>query len=304
MQLREDSEHGQETSLLADANSTVTLHAEEDLTVLEQRTADGDVFRWLCRRQHGGHDGLLAETIVRVDTTALSDGVCTRSGLRATIDRSLLLPLYHAAMVAALGLCERPLRRALFVGVGGGALVMHVRERHPACICECVETDERALDLGQRFFGLRPGPGVRLHAVGGAEYLRRRRRCGASFDAIFLDASTPGRSDGAEDEEHMRAPPPSLRDTNVLRELSAALYDGGVLAINALGGSEQVAALRDDVCAVADATIDIRCAEEGNHVLVACSAKRHRAPAGLAALPRAKRLLWLEACAKLGLGVT
>ena len=302
-------------SLLADANSAfTTLHAEDDLTVLEQCTADGDVYRWLCRRQHngsshGGRDGLLAETVVRVVAVAAKDAVCTRSGPRTTFDRNILLPQYHVAMVAALGLCELPLRRALFLGVGGGALVMHVRERHPACICECVEPDERALDLGQRYFGLRPGPGVRLHSVGAAEYVRRRRCCGASFDAIFLDASTSSHIDDDPngDDDDMRAPPPSLRHAAVLRELFGALHDGGVLAVNALaarGCERGVAALRAEVGAVADATVGLSCEEEGNHVLVGCSASRPGAHAGLAALPRAKRSLWLEACAQLGLGVT
>ena len=244
---------------------------------------------------------------MRVVPTAAKDGVCTRSGPRVEFDRSLLLPDYHVAMVAALGLCERPLKRALFLGVGGGALVMHVRERHPACVCECVEPDQRALDLGQRWFGLRPGPGVRLHSVGAAEYVRRRRRCGPCFDAIFLDASSPGLSGGVHgNDDYMSAPPPSLRDAAVLCELVGALHDGGVIAINALAaqGSGQFAALRADVCAVADATIDLHCEEEGNHVLVGCRASRPGAPAGLVSLPDTKRLLWLEACEQLGLGVT
>ena len=241
----------------------------------------------------------MVETLLRVGPDRVASRPQTRHGIpSATFDRSLLLPEYHVAMVAALGLCSRGLGRMLCLGVGGGALCMHLRERYPACTLVGVERDERAILLAQRYFGLRVGSRLQLHAGCAEAYLRRRRRRARRFDAIFLDASTP-----TADADGMCAPPPPLRRAAVIRQLRDALGEGGVLAVNALGSARGVQALRAQLGAVFDAVHAIGCGE-GNVVLVACAAQRSRVTAGVARLPPARRRAWLRACATLELNVS
>ena len=299
--------------LLHDPTSSfTTLHADANLLVLEQRCSDA-TYRWLCRRPPGeclGQDSpqaaadletLLVETLLRVGPARMvaTARPQTRHGIpSATFDRSLLLPEYHVAMVAALGLCTRGLGRMLCLGVGGGALCMHLREKYPACTLVGVERDERAILLAQRYFGLRVGPRLQLHATCAADYLRRRRRRARRFDAIFLDASAP-----SADADAMCAPPPSLRRAAVIRQLRDALGEGGVLVVNALGAARGVRALRAQLGAAFDVVHAIGCGE-GNVVLVACAAQRSRVTAGVARLPLARRRAWLRACATLELSVS
>jgi hypothetical protein len=48
-----------------------------------------------------------------------------------------------------------------------------------------VEIDGELLDIGRRWFGLRPGPRLRLHAQDARPFLRASR---GGYDAIFVDA--------------------------------------------------------------------------------------------------------------------
>ena len=276
------------------ASSFTTVHADSTLLVIDQRCGDGAAYRWLFRRPPGASeiclDDLLAETLLRVHPAQCATMATRHGGAQPSFDRSQLLPQYHVAMVAALGLCSSQLSRMLFLGVGGGALCMHLRERHPACTLDCIEPDRLVLGLAKRYFGLRPGPRLRLHTSGAEEYLRRRGSRAHRFEAIFLDASVPAPDDG------MCAPPPSLRCAAALRLLRDTLGEGGVLAVNALGAEKGVAALRAALGAVFEAVHTIGC-DEGNQVLVCCAS-------GVDRLPPGRRRVWLEACAALDLSVT
>jgi hypothetical protein len=77
-----------------------TLDHLDGLWAIEQRTADGSTFRWLCSLRENGT--LLAETVVRC--TPQEQQRRTRSTNGVSFDRDLLMPQYHTAMVAALGL--------------------------------------------------------------------------------------------------------------------------------------------------------------------------------------------------------
>ena len=306
-------------ALLHDPTSSfTTLYADAILLVLEQRCGDGAIYRWLCRRPlrdslaaadldparpqaTADLETLLVDTLLRVGPTrivAIARPRTRHGGPSATFDRSLLLPEYHVGMVAALGLCTRGLSRMLCLGVGGGALCMHLRERYPACTLVGVERDERAIFLAQRYFGLRVGSRLQLHATCAVEYLRRRRPRARRFDAIFLDASTP-----TADADAMCAPPPSLRCAAVTRQLRAAVGEGGVLVVNALGAVRGVRTLRAQLGAAFEVVHAIGCGE-GNVVLVACAAQRNRVTAGVARLQPARRRVWLRACATLELSVS
>ena len=237
------------------------------LVAIEQTLDDGRRFRWLCATRPGVE--LAVETIVPLTSTESSSGPCTRNTVSQPLfDRSTLLPEYHLAMVAALGLSKRASERMAFLGVGGGALPLFLAQHHPRCVMTAIEPDKEALELAGRFFGLQSGPRLRLHALTAEAYLRNHGHT-SRFDAIFLDASNA--ADGC-------APPPALCSCHALRRLLRRhLRPGGVLAINVHGASAHHALVRRSLCAAASRRdrprdrplLRVETAE-GNVVLVAC----------------------------------
>ena len=268
-----------------------------ELLVLEQTRSDGRRYRWLCSRSAAL---LSVETVVEVTEKASCP---TRSG--ATVfRRDVLLPAYHCAMVAGLGLgSAAPLRSLLFLGVGGGALPLHLAEHYPRCRMTGVEVDEHVLVLARQYFGLASGPRLRLHAGDAVDFLRRRRDA-SLHDAILLDASSRG-----------VAPPPALAELALLRRLRARLRHGGVLVINVLGTARHVSTVQATLAQAFAAADDRRCridTDEGNVVLAAVrggrasargrGAGRDRDTCGARTGPRDERV-WRSACDALGLRV-
>ena len=258
---------------------------DRDLLVLEQTLVDGRRFRWLCSRTSASPSGpLLAETVVPLlpPTSERS----TRSGVTAArFGRVLLLPEYHRAMVAALGLATAtPLHSLLFLGVGGGALPMFLAQHHPRCVLTGVECDRRVLRLAREHFGCKPGPRLRLHASSAEDFLRRlpssrdprrdprhRRPRGGLHDAILVDASSHG---GAPDTHC--SPPPGLSTRRALRGLRARLRLGGALIVNVLGSAEHVGHVQQRLVGASGSHDTLRriATAEGNVVLVAVRGRR------------------------------
>lgn len=195
------------------------LEEQDGLCVVEQLTGNG-TFRWLLSQCSG--DRILAETIVQC-----LPGKRTRSGTQV-IDRTVLIPRYHAAMVAGLALRFGPLKRLLLLGIGGGALAMFIRRTYPQVLLTCVDSSRSAIDLGQRHFGLQPGKHLKI-VVCSAETFLRTLEPSVLFDAILVDTSFSGPHDG------MCAPHPSLCRRRAIRELAGRLTPFGVLIVNALG---------------------------------------------------------------------
>ena len=254
---------------------------DRDLLVLEQTLVDGRRFRWLCSRASASpSQPLLAETVVPL--LPPPSAPCTRSGATvARFERVLLLPEYHRAMVAALGLATAsPLHSLLFLGFGGGALPMFLAQHHPRCLLTGVESDRRVLDLAREHFGCKPGPRLRLHASSAEEYLRRlpssrdarhRRHGGGLHDAILVDASSHG---GAADMHC--SPPPGLSTRRALRGLRARLRLGGALIVNVLGSAEHVRNVQARLVGASGSHDTLRriATAEGNVVLVAVRGRR------------------------------
>jgi spermidine synthase len=83
---------------------------------------------------------------------------------------------------AALG---RPPRDVAILGTGAGTTARAYQHYFPATTVDAVEIDGELLDLGRRWFGLRPGPRLRLYAQDARPFLRSTPR---RYDAIFVDA--------------------------------------------------------------------------------------------------------------------
>ena len=211
-----------------------TVSSARQLSVFEQHLDDGRAFRWLCSsRLHAadvadtaaeGWDAeLIVETVVQLSTRSQVRN--TRSAAVAFC-RSTLLPEYHRAMAAALGLCAIPLRTMLFLGVGGGALPCFLAQHHPRSVLTCVEADGSTLALARDYFGCVPGPRMRLHGCTADAFLRRCPR--ARFSAVFIDLTGPLGT----------APPQAWANTSVFRRIRSRLRHGGLICINVLAPAD------------------------------------------------------------------
>jgi spermidine synthase len=83
--------------------------------------------------------------------------------------------------------------------------------------------------VAQRYFGLKPGPTLRLHALDGREFVSAARARGAVYDAVLLDAF---------DAEGI---PPPLFSEPFLQDVRALLSPSGVFLANTFSASASYA---------------------------------------------------------------
>jgi spermidine synthase len=113
----------------------------------------------------------------------LNEGQAIHSVWRA--DTVLTGNYWDAFLVDPLAALGRPPRRLAILGTGGGTTARAYQHYFPATTVDAVEIDGELLDIGRRWFGLRPGPRLRLHAQDARPFLRG---AGGGYDAIFVDA--------------------------------------------------------------------------------------------------------------------
>jgi hypothetical protein len=80
---------------------------------------------------------------------------------------------------------EAPPRRVAVLGTAAGTVPRAYAHYFPATRVDAVDIDGELFRLGERWFGLRPGPHLRLIAEDARPFLRRTA---ARYDAIFVDA--------------------------------------------------------------------------------------------------------------------
>lgn len=83
---------------------------------------------------------------------------------------------------AALG---RPPDKLAMLGTAAGTTARAYQHYFPQTTVDAVEIDGELLDIGRRWFGLRPGPRLRLHTQDARPFLRSTTE---RYDAIFVDA--------------------------------------------------------------------------------------------------------------------
>lgn len=147
-------------------------HCDESWMVVDQARTDGRIFRWLLSAS-----GSTCETLVELALPSVGTRRATLRFSREEFLRIELLPEYHRAMVAALGLSRRShARHFLFFGFGGGALASYLAQHHPRCIMTGVDASAQVLKLAVKFFGVcQRGPRTRLHHSNVEDFLRRFR---------------------------------------------------------------------------------------------------------------------------------
>lgn len=100
-----------------------------------------------------------------------------------------LLLEYTQVMVMSLLFSPQP-RRALVVGLGGGALVKFLLRHCPGCRVDVVELRPAVVDVAHRFFDVpKQDPRLRVHTEDGAQFLvNAAARTPRLYDLIFVDA--------------------------------------------------------------------------------------------------------------------
>jgi spermidine synthase len=155
-------------------------------------------------------------------------------------------------------------------------------------VVDAVEIDGELLDIGRRWFGLRPGPRLRLHAEDARPFLRTAT---GRYDAIFVDA--------------YRQPyiPFYLTTKEFFALVADRLAPGGIMAIN-IGHPESSDALEQVLTATAAtafANVVRDPVERVNTVLLASNGplSAGRLAAATAALPADLRPIAADAAARL-----
>jgi spermidine synthase len=183
---------------------------------------------------------------------------------------------YTRAMVATLLLWNPSPSRVLLIGVGGGSIPSALAAVRPEMAIDAVDIDEAVLRIAQRFFGLRPGPNLRLHAADGRDFVAKARARGERFDAVLLDAF---------DAEGI---PLALFTESFLRDLRGLLSPAGVFLANTFSGSPSAAQELETAKAAFGRVYSVQQGQRAGNRLIVAASSPERLPsvaALLAALP-------------------
>jgi spermidine synthase len=148
----------------------------------------------------------------------LCDRTCTFvQGAMSLGDPSHLVLDYTRSALVSLAFLDRSPARVLFLGLGAGSMPRFLAERYPAACIDVVEIDPEVPPLAERFFGFKPGAGLRVVVADAADFV-----CGehAPYDLIVLDACF-----GPD-------PPPQLATPAFFRAVCDRLGPDGVLVAN------------------------------------------------------------------------
>ena len=131
-------------------------------------------------------------------------------------------PMGLAPAAAAPG----TIKRALILGLGGGAVVHQLRTFFDVPHIHAVELDPKRIELGREYFGL-DMPGVELTAGDAIRWVQRYK--GPAFDLVIDDLF------GEEDGEPVRAAPLTSR---WLKKLTSMTSCDGALVVNCVDWAE------------------------------------------------------------------
>jgi len=145
------------------------------------------------------------------------DGVQQGGMLFGRPDR-LVLPYFKNAL-CSLAFLDEP-ARFLFVGLGMGAMPMHLRSVMPGAEIDIVELDPGVVEAARTWFGFTEDRRMRVTVMDGRKFIQES---GGGYDVIFLDAYKDA------------AVPGHLATLEFMHEVKAALSPGGVAVANLWG---------------------------------------------------------------------
>lgn len=104
---------------------------------------------------------------------------------RRNTEDLLELPVeYTRALTAPLAYAEK-LESLLIIGMGGGSTSWYLHKHLPDATVTAVELDPEMIRLADKYFGMKPGPGLEIVEADGRLFLVRDK---TQRDVIFIDA--------------------------------------------------------------------------------------------------------------------
>lgn len=130
---------------------------------------------------------------------------------------------YTQCLMSALLFADPP-RRALILGLGGGALARFLLHAFPQCQVAAVERRALVIEVARAFFHLPEDPRLQLFLADAAAFLCRRA---APHDLVLVDLHDP------------QGMAPLVSRPDFFAQCRAQMGPGGVLAINLWAGSRE-----------------------------------------------------------------
>lgn len=118
------------------------------------------------------------------------------------------------------------LRRALFIGLGGGMGIKMYRHHYPDAQIDAVEIDPVVVQAARQYFYVEEDDHFRIHIEDGGKYLQRTAE---KYDVVILDAYTV--------VEGKSGPPEHLMEPEFFRGIHEHLAETGMLIFNLTGTS-------------------------------------------------------------------
>lgn len=141
--------------------------------------------------------------------TSASRACSSRSCPCAVDEASMQWPYQHALVAHVLSLCTSNVTsavnhapRVLNIGLGAGALAMHLVKRCPHSLLENVDIDQTVVDLARVFFGF----DAHVEVSDALPAVERRASSGIGYDAITVDCfNDEGVPHSCRDERFVKA---------------------------------------------------------------------------------------------------
>lgn len=127
---------------------------------------------------------------------------------------------YARAVTTTVLLWDPAPRRALIIGLGGGAIPTALAAERPELVVDAVELDPAVIRVATEYFGFTPSERVHAFAQDGLEFVRAARERHDQYDVVVLDAF---------DEQGI---PPPLFTPAFLSDVRGLLAPGGAFVAN------------------------------------------------------------------------
>ncbi len=136
--------------------------------------------------------------------------------------------LVYSRMILATLLIHPNPQRILVIGLGGGALSNCLAAWFPACRIDVAEIDSKVISFARKYFHVSEGPNYRIFEQDARLFLQEQVAKGENYDIVFLDAFKSG------------SIPFHLKTFEFYREIKSVLAEGGLLASNLYGRSNEM----------------------------------------------------------------
>lgn len=147
----------------------------------------------------------------------------SQSIIRVTNPDEIVSEFSQYMLMAPLML-ERPIKRVLFIGLGGGVMPMYIQKMYPSCQIDVVEIDDGVPPIAEKYFRFKPGKNLKVIIGDGRVYVNRCQN--GVYDIVFIDAYNH--------EER----PFQLTTQAFYRRVKAILKPDGVVTVNLAPGGE------------------------------------------------------------------